>query len=1040
MSSFNLSPLYRCCLLALTAGSSFIAGAEESSPWEVTDGTTMDVSSGYAATEAKDYPLYARGEGSRLQTSQSGLIFETTGNLLHAAYAKDGASIYLDDSVLMTDGIQAHGAYLDGGSLEMRGGGIKVKGINSAGVYGKNGATVLLEGVEISAQSGGSTGIIMDDGVLEAKDTNIVALGANSSGISVGNGTSGHVSATLENVDILLEGKGFGAALEIGNADLNGTDVYISTAEETRGVDIYNTFGSGYGTLTLKDSNINTQFGDGIYIMRGEISLENTNVHTQGGVAVNVNTAAQATIQGGDFSTEGDYADGMWIASDDSSATISGAKFTTDGVGSHAINAQFGDAQLYQTSMETFGASSYGLYSEAQVQGHNLQIDTHGQGSVGVFSARGGEITLEGASIKTTGENSTGLLSYPGSTINANNVLLSTTGNNSRGLWVRDGGLNLSNSEVLAEGKGSTGLYISAGDTNSGSQVVLDNVRMATISGPAIKNDAAILDLTLKNGTQVISGNGVLLDDQASGTTPGVVNITADNHVMLEGDILTLAENQVDFTLTNTSQYTGAIKGIDSLSMDTSSAWYMTGNSNIDHLDNNGMVTFSHESDEFSTLTMETLVGNGAFAMSTEISTLSGDLIEVTGTASGSYQLYISDSGKEPQSPDDELTVVKTGGGDEHFALNGGAVDVGAYQYQLEEQGNDWVLVQKTTEDDGGSDDGGSGGGDGGNEDGGSGEGGGSGGDDGDSGKPVPTPTTLTALGLFNAVPNAWYGELTTLRTRMGEVREGKKDGGAWVRMLGNQYDVNDGAGVAYQQEQVGMSIGVDDVNDLESGKLMTGLFTGFSRSDLDFDDGSTGKIDSYFIGGYATWLLDSGWFVDSVVKANNFTSHADARMTNGEYADGGYSVPALGASVEVGRNITFGDNWFVEPSAQLASVWVKGDSYIFSNELEAESGSVTSHQGALSAVVGKTFELDNGATLQPWIRAAFVQEFSDDNSVSINGHHFNNDMSGARGEYGAGLSSQVRENLQVYADVRYAKGDKIESPWGGNLGVRWSW
>lgn len=46
--------------------------------------------------------------------------------------------------------------------------------------------------------------------------------------------------------------------------------------------------------------------------------------------------------------------------------------------------------------------------------------------------------------------------------------------------------------------------------------------------------------------------------------------------------------------------------------------------------------------------------------------------------------------------------------------------------------------------------------------------------------------------------------------------------------------------------------------------------------------------MDSFFIGGYSTWLLESGWFVDAVVKANNFNSHADARMANGENADGG--------------------------------------------------------------------------------------------------------------------------------------------------------
>ncbi|MHC9002334.1 autotransporter outer membrane beta-barrel domain-containing protein [Enterobacter adelaidei] len=88
----------------------------------------------------------------------------------------------------------------------------------------------------------------------------------------------------------------------------------------------------------------------------------------------------------------------------------------------------------------------------------------------------------------------------------------------------------------------------------------------------------------------------------------------------------------------------------------------------------------------------------------------------------------------------------------------------------------------------------------------------------------------------------------------------------------------------------------------------------------------------------------------------------------------------------------------------------------------------------------GKTFELSNGVMVQPWGRASVIQEFSADNAVRVNGHHFNNDMSGTRGEYAAGVTTQATETLQVYADVRYAKGDKIESPLGGSLGVRWTW
>lgn len=1033
MASFTLSFLSRSCLLALATSGGFSAAANAESPWRVTYGSTLDVGSGYTSTTARDYPLFASGAGSLLQTSQAGLNFRTTGNLLYAANASAGGSIHLNGAILATNGTLAHGANIDGGQLVMNNGNITVAGPNSAGVFGSNGAVVSLNNLGIAADGTGSSGITLTTGTLNLSNSTLVATGADSRGISLAYSTAGLANATLDNVNIFLRGEGTQAALGLGNGQVTGNTVNISTSGRNRGVEIYNSSG-GHGSLTLDNSNISTQNGDGVYILGGDVMLTNTTVNTTGGVAINVNKTAQATIRGGSFTTQEANADALWIATADSSADVSGATFTTQGAGSHAFNAQYGNALLADSTLSTSGTGSYGLYSESDVQGNNLRIETQGDSGIGVFAARGGLINLNNATINTAGNASAGLLAYPGSTINGDGLLVQTTGADGHTLWARAGVLNISNSRLIAQGADAADLYVSSNPTGDASQVTLDNVLMTSDAGPAIKTNGAALDLVLKNGTQVTGGNGVLLENLAGNLSDpnynGDVSLTADNHVVLTGDIRAATENQVDVALNNASQLTGAVHNIDTLRLDNSSLWVMTGNSNFGLLNNEGAVAFRHDSTAFSTLSLDSLTGNGAFAMNTDIAALSGDLIAVAGTANGNHLLAINNTGREPGRTEDALTVVTTGGGDGQFNLKGGAVDVGTYQYELQQRGNDWVLAQKFSDP-------GDGGGPGGGEEGGEGPGEG---DTGGGGTPIPTPTTLTALGLFNATPTAWYGELTTLRTRLGDVRQGKQEGGAWVRTLGSQYNVNDRAGVGYQQRQTGMSVGVDAAHTLPQGQVLTGVFSGVSRSTLDFNSGSSGTIDSFFIGGYGTWLLESGWFVDAVVKANNFNSHADVRMTDGEKSQGGYSVPAIGISVEVGRQIALSDGWFIEPSAQLSSLWVKGQSYTFSNELHADSGSVTSQQAALNGVVGKTLRLENGMALQPWLRAAVIQEFSDSNAVSINGNHFNNDLSGTRGELGAGLSAQVAQDLQLYVDARYAKGDKIESPWGANLGMRWSW
>lgn len=1025
MATFNFSFLSRSCWLALINTASFSGAAIADSPWRVTDGSTLDVTSGYTSSTARDYPLFSSGSGSLLQTTTIGLNFRTFGNLLYAANATAGGKVHLNEAILTTNGTLAHGANIDGGELAMYGGSISVLGANSAGIFGSNGAILSLNNLGVVADGAGSSGITLTSGELSLSNSTIVASGTSSRGVSLAYSSAGQVNATLENVNVFLQGEGTQAALSLGNGLVAGNAVNISTIGQNRGVEIYNSSG-GHGSLTLNNSNISTQNGDGIYILDGDITLNNTTVNTVGGVAVNINKTAQATLHGGSFTTQGAYADALWIATADSLADVVGATFTTHGTGSHAFNAQFGPASLIDSNLATSGDGSYGLYSESEVQANNVNITTQGNSGIGVFAARGGIINLNQATINTTGNAAAGMLAYPSSTINGNRLEMQTQGEDGHVLWARAGVLNISDSRLVAQGGNAAGLYVSSTPMGDSSRVTLDNVLMFSEAGPAIKTNGAALDVALKNGTQVAGGNGVLLENLAGNLSEpnynGDVSLTADNRVVLTGDILAAVENQVNVALSNTSRLTGAIMNVDDLRLDTSSQWIMIGNSNLDQLTNEGRVAFSHDGVGFSTLSLGTLTGNGAFAMNTDIAALSGDLIAVAGTASGNHLLSIKNTGREPGRTEDVLTVVTTGGGDGQFTLNGGAVDVGTYQYELQQRGKDWVLAQKFS-DPGNGGEGGEGG-----------EGGGEG------GTPVPTPTTLTALGLFNAAPTAWYGELTTLRTRMGDVRQSNQQGGAWVRTLGSQYDVSDRAGVGYRQRQSGMSVGVDSAHTLTNGQLLTGIFSGISRSKLDFKSGSSGTINSFFIGGYGTWLLESGWFVDAVVKANNFNSHAEARMTDGEKAQGGYSVPALGLSTEIGHQLSLRNGWFVESSAQLSTLWVKGQSYTFSNELHADSGSVTSHQVALNGVVGKTLAMENGVALQPWLRASVIQELSDNNSVSINGNKFDNDLSGTRGEFGAGISAQVTKDLQIYADARYAKGDKIESPWGGNLGVRWIW
>jgi outer membrane autotransporter protein len=204
---------------------------------------------------------------------------------------------------------------------------------------------------------------------------------------------------------------------------------------------------------------------------------------------------------------------------------------------------------------------------------------------------------------------------------------------------------------------------------------------------------------------------------------------------------------------------------------------------------------------------------------------------------------------------------------------------------------------------------------------------------------------------------------------------------------------------------------------------------------------GTSGEVDSYYLGAYTTWLdQQSGYYFDGVVKYNRFQNEADVQLSDGKKAKGDYNTNGLGASVEFGRHITLADDYFVEPYAQLSGVIIDSGSYTLDNGLSVDGDRAHSLLGKVGATVGRNFKLAEGKVVQPYLRAAYVHEFADNSDVSVNDNKFSTDLSGSRGELGAGVAMTVTDKVSIHADFDYSNGDKIEQPWGANVGVRYSW
>lgn len=529
------------------------------------------------------------------------------------------------------------------------------------------------------------------------------------------------------------------------------------------------------------------------------------------------------------------------------------------------------------------------------------------------------------------------------------------------------------------------------------SVITIDNSIVEGIGGASIRVYHRDLldvraDITVQNGSELLSGNGNLLEVAES----SIVDFKVDNST-LGGNLVSDDTSTLNITLQNHASFTGEIINGNTLAVKSGGNWQMVGDNAMRSLSmDGGSVNFAEEG--FHTLSLNELSGQGSFGMRVDLDNGAGDLIDVNGQASGQFGLRVRNTGLEVVSSDMEpLKVVHTEGGDAQFSLLGGRVDLGAFSYQLKQQGNDWFIVGEDK---------------------------------------VISPSTQSALALFNAAPTVWMSELSTLRTRMGEIR-GTGQGGSWMRAYGSRLNATTGDGVDYRQQISGLSLGADAPVEVSNGQLLFGVLGGYSKSDLDLSHGTSGKIDSYYAGAYGTWLADDGYYLDGVLKLNRFRNKAKVAMSDASQAKGDYSNTAVGGWVEFGRHIKLADDYFLEPFAQLSSVVVEGKDYRMDNGLKAKNDRTHSLLGKVGTSAGRSIALKDGSVLQPYMRVALAQEFSRSNDVSVNDAKFDNSLFGSRAELGAGVSVSLSERLQVHADFDYMKGRHVEQPWGANVGVR---
>ena len=669
-------------------------------------------------------------------------------------------------------------------------------------------------------------------------------------------------------------------------------------------------------------------------------------------------------------------------------------------------------------------------------------------------------IDIDSVSIVSLAEESIGYQLFDKSTANITNSSIFLGGDNSTAVDAENSALNIKNLNITLQPAGSdkstTIAYISENTTLNIEDSLLTIEAKGQSKGLGFVLDGGMTNITNSNienntGDVVIFTNKQDSRDTTNNYSSTTVNLKntkiPDAKVLVGLNMPDLADTDLSegektssprFVLNaDNSQLNGAVKQYDgtnktpvTLNLTNNTTWDLVDNSEVTDLHlNNSAVSLTNTNAPYATLTITgNLTGSGIFNLNTNIAENKSDKIVVKGTAEGNHKIGVTNQGANVANG--KVTLVETNGGNAAFSLTNpnNRVDLGAYQYFLTKEGNNWVLANsknvvtptppaapvtpsKPVVA---------------------------------PNKPVVTPSTPVAKPTVPALPNTPLlsdlanaqvslrqaqllvveDDLSGIHQRLGEVKNGEK-GNVWVRNVNSRQKLaalstGESETSGFKQNVHSVQVGADTA---VTDNLRVGGFVGRSQANVDFNGHyGDGKVRSNSLGLYAAYLADNGIYVDNIVKYSRL--HANSDLTEKRHYNA-YTI-----SSELGKRFSLANDWTITPQAQLA--WT----HISSQENEDSLSSVYSRIGLR---VAKGFALSNGWNLQPYAEVNAIT--SKNRSSKI--HYTNSalDVASSRGRFesAVGLNAGFA-NHRFGLEVSRADGKNFDKPYAIQAVYRYQW
>ncbi|QSI30579.1 autotransporter outer membrane beta-barrel domain-containing protein [Variovorax sp. RKNM96] len=966
------------------------------------------------------------------------------------------------------------------GVLKTGAGTLALSGANtySGGTTVRGGALQIGADNNLGAASGGLT---LDGGTLRVAGAagpvaidskRAITLGAAGGTLDLVGSSFGAAGGITGGGGLTVQGNGGILSLTTANSYAGST-----TLQDGASIFVYGGATLGQGPVQQQGNGTRLAFGDGADAGTNSYRVGRTGSADSGNVLSFDGTATASTaklsLNGAGWQTPGANTLVFGGASTAASATITNLGGTVD----FTQTGNAGSATIFNgdKSLVRFAnAASAGSVNIGNLDGGTAYFaDTASAANAQITNAKGGTVDVSGVTSKA------GIAI--GALSGAGGVVLGAT-------QLTVGGLNTS--DVIAGVVSDKGSQFAQPGAGTGGSIVKVGSGTLTLSGAnTYTGGTALRQGRLNVGHSQALGTGVLTMDDDTTLGFGANNLTIANAIQLTGQndpiIDTGAFNGTlggaisgggfitkqgtgTLTLSGANSYTGAtnvaqgsLKAGVANTFSAGSAHSVATGATLDlagfsqtvaSLANSGTVSLAGAV-AGTTLTVNgNYVGtNGVLKIGTALNSGAGPsdrLVINGGSATGKTSVQVTNlGGLGAFTTGNGIEVITAQNGatttaqtsKDAFALAGGHVDAGAYEYRLNAgdaagAGENWYLrsdrpavTPPTT-----------------------------------PGAPVlPVVTYRAEASLYAALPSQLrqgnLAMLGDLRKRVGDddvkgtvTTPGGADRRAWARVLSTDIDIQQGGTVSPNSKGrlTGFQAGTDllttpnwraglYVGQLDGDARVNGFASGLQNLGVGRND-----LRSQYVGIYGTYT-DGGFYADAVVQTGRHRYTVQPNATLGTEGKGN----SLLGSIELGQAFALGGSgWSIEPQMQLIHQHMDLNNSAIAGAVataQADSGWIA------RAGVRVKGEIDTGAgTLQPYGRFNVYKTSSGADVASfLNGATTTDILAPTGGmstELAGGFTLALGQTTSLYGEIGklWASGGntKVKSSVNGSLGVRVKW